>query len=103
MKLFSNPLLAAVLTLAPLSALALPPDCDVRCSESVSCSTICALPWAFEVITCGEWVDWDPSASCAPGIGSTIEEQSAAVTQDSAEGSEWVCLEPAQRSQSVEG
>ncbi|NMO17730.1 hypothetical protein HPC49_23840 [Pyxidicoccus fallax] len=101
MKLFSNPLLAAVLTLAPLSALALPPDCDVRCSETISCSTICALPWAFEVITCGEWVDWDPSASCAPSIGSTLEE-SAAVTQDSADGTEWVCREPV-RSQSVEG
>ncbi|QSQ18794.1 hypothetical protein JY651_25890 [Pyxidicoccus parkwayensis] len=96
MKLFSKPLLAAVLTLAPLSALALPQDCDLACDADSSCSLRCALPWSFQVVTCGQWVErYDPTATCAPDFDSTLEDESAAVTQDSADGSEWVCSEPA--------
>ncbi|PTL80312.1 hypothetical protein [Vitiosangium sp. GDMCC 1.1324] len=107
MKSFTKSLLAsaAVLTLMPLSALALPLDCDDACTDTTPCSDRCAIPWSFQVVTCGKWLDYDPSSSCAPGVTSTEEEESATVTQDSADGSEWECRESAQAelSQPAEG
>ncbi|WP_342380754.1 hypothetical protein NVS55_13930 [Myxococcus stipitatus] len=46
MKLISKSLFAGVsaLVLAPLSALALPPDCDEICAEFEACNTTCAVP-----------------------------------------------------------
>jgi hypothetical protein len=95
MKLLSKSLLAAVFTLAPLSALAFPTDCDVNCVSPIPCSELCAIPYYWGVTTCGQWVaSYDPTASCDPGVSSTPEDETAAVTQDSADGSEWVCRAP---------
>lgn len=57
MALLSKSLFAgvAVLALSPFSALALPQDCDVKCTASTRCSVYCAEPWSTNVITCGEW------------------------------------------------
>ncbi|MCY1015560.1 hypothetical protein [Pyxidicoccus sp. MSG2] len=107
MKLFSKSLLAAVLTLAPLSALALPPDCDVKCTGTASCSGICAKPWSVEIITCGEWVeDYGEifGGSCTPSLSPALDEEAASVGpgQDFSDESEWDCRESAQSASSSE-
>ncbi|MFP2906034.1 hypothetical protein ACLESD_13435 [Pyxidicoccus sp. 3LFB2] len=100
MNLFSKTLLAgaAALVLAPMSALALPPDCSQeRCNESTPCWLRCALPWSMQVVTCEEWVteyEWGTCASDA--LGPDEEElSSAAGQQDDSASTEWECREPA--------
>ena len=109
MKFFSKSLLAsaAVLTLAPASALALPPDCDVKCTGTASCSSICAKPWSFEVLTCGEWLaDYGDiyGGSCNPSLSPTLDEEDASVApdEDFTGDSEWDCRESAQSASSSE-
>lgn len=94
---------SAVLSLAPATALALRPDCDVSCTEHdgvvTPCSTLCTKPWSIEVVTCGQWVATYgyqyPDNTCAPSFAAP-EASCDAVAQDSEEGSEEVCREPEQ-------
>ncbi|MCP3162530.1 hypothetical protein [Myxococcus qinghaiensis] len=109
MKFFSKSVLAsfAALTLTPLSALALPPDCDVKCTGTARCSSICAKPWSFEVLTCGEWLeDYGDiyGGSCNPNFSPTLEEEAASMApdRDSADDSAWDCRETAQSASSSE-
>lgn len=88
--------LFAVLALAPLSALALPPDCDVRCVSPTPCRIVCALPWSMKVVTCGVWVsDYDPGASCGPSAtGEAREEEQLFSSEDADElDASWECSE----------
>lgn len=70
----------------------------MQCTEGTPCDIVCAKPWAFQVITCGEWVDvygdFYPGSTCKPGFSATLEEESASMARDSADGSESVCHEP---------
>ncbi|WP_147468426.1 hypothetical protein [Corallococcus interemptor] len=103
MRMLMKSLMAvsAVLTLAPTSALARWPDCDLWCTEIehsiVPCSWHCTKPFGYEFTTCGEWVAsygyQYPDAVCAPGIAAP-EASCDAMTQDSEEGSEDVCRAP---------
>lgn len=107
MKLFSKSLLAAALSLAPLSALALPPACDERCIEPVKCSSLCSKPWALEVLTCGEWLeDYGDifGGSCTPSLSPTLDEEADSVApgEDFTDDSEWDCRESAQSAASSE-
>ncbi|MFY1829404.1 hypothetical protein ACN47A_26035 [Myxococcus fulvus] len=96
MKRISKSLFAA-LALAPLSALALPPDCDVRCVSPIPCRIVCAIPWTMDVVTCGVWVeDYDPGASCVPGAtaGAREEEEPLFSSEDADEvDASWECSE----------
>ncbi|QSQ24691.1 hypothetical protein JY651_07005 [Pyxidicoccus parkwayensis] len=119
MKFFSKALFAsaAVFILAPTSALALRPDCDVTCFETTPCSTYCTKPWTSQLTTCGVWVaTWGqsyPENSCAPSLGPASDDDEAAFDeaafdeaasvvpgQDSVDGSQWVCREPASAARS---
>ncbi|MFP2926971.1 hypothetical protein ACLESO_17580 [Pyxidicoccus sp. 3LG] len=109
MKFFAKSVLASVaaLTLTPLSALALPPDCDVKCTGTARCSSICAKPWSFEVVTCGEWLeDYGDvyGGSCNPSFSPTLEEEDASMApdQDFTDDSEWDGCESAQSATSSE-
>ncbi len=86
MQLLAKTLLAsaaAALTLAPLSASALPPDCDVQCVEDPPCSLVCAVPWGTRIITCEKWFnDYELSGTCTPGAQVPPDEEEA---QSSAE------------------
>ncbi|MBZ4414722.1 hypothetical protein K8640_41560 [Myxococcus sp. XM-1-1-1] len=69
MKLMSKTLLAgfAACVLSPLSALALPPDCDVICEEFEACDTTCAVPWTTRIINCGRWqTEYHQPGTCTP-------------------------------------
>ncbi|NVJ21605.1 MULTISPECIES: hypothetical protein [Myxococcus] len=79
MKLISKSSFAGVLALvlAPLSASALPLDCDIACEEFESCSLKCAVPWTSRVITCGMWADlYHSGTTCVPTLtAEDIEEE----------------------------
>lgn len=78
MKLISKSLFAGVsaLVLAPLSALALPPDCDDICVEFEACNTTCAVPWTTRIINCGIWQDlYHQPGSCVPALAEGSEEE----------------------------
>jgi hypothetical protein len=93
MKRISKSLFAA-LALAPLSALALPPDCDVRCTSAIPCRIVCAIPWTMQVVTCGAWVaDYDPSAACAPGLTAEDREEEQLFSSEEADevDASWEC------------
>lgn len=94
MKMFPMSILAsaALCLLVPQPASAMPRFCDDVCeSPAATCLTLCAIPFQWEVTTCGEWtgtpceepVDSEPSDAMAvsePG-------------QRSDEASERVCRE----------
>ncbi|MCK8502904.1 MULTISPECIES: hypothetical protein [Myxococcus] len=95
MKRISKVLFAA-LALAPLSALALPQDCDVRCVSSTPCRIVCAIPWSMQVVTCGVWVaDYDPGAACAPGLTAETPEEAQLFSSEEADevDASWECSE----------
>ncbi|ATB51038.1 hypothetical protein [Corallococcus macrosporus] len=79
MNLFSKTLFvsaAAVLTLAPMSASALPPDCDVQCEGTPPCWLVCAVPWGMRVITCEQWInDYALGGTCTPDAQDPYEEE----------------------------
>lgn len=91
-SLFSKSLFAgvAVLFLAPMSAGALPRDCDVQCTPTSSCRLLCAV--GSSVINCGEY------GVC---VGATLQvapsEPQASVQPDSTGDADLVCREPAGR------
>lgn len=67
---------AAALILAPLSAMALPPDCDVQCVDTPSCSLVCAIPWSFRVITCEKWFnDYEVGGTCSSDAQEPSEDE----------------------------
>ncbi|WP_164016381.1 hypothetical protein [Pyxidicoccus trucidator] len=98
MNLFAKTLLAgaAALVLAPMSALALPPDCSQeRCNASTPCWIVCALPWSMQVVTCEEWVTEYEWGTCASDARDTDEDElSSAFRQDDSTHAESVCSEP---------
>ncbi|AGC44070.1 hypothetical protein MYSTI_02754 [Myxococcus stipitatus DSM 14675] len=78
MKLISKSLFAGVaaLVLSPLSASALPPDCDEICWELEACNTTCAVPWTTRIINCGIWEDqYHQPGSCQPSLSEGGEEE----------------------------
>jgi len=78
MKLISKSLFAGVaaLVLAPLSALALPPDCDEICVESEPCDTTCAVPFTSRIINCGIWQDlYHHPGTCTSTLAEGSEEE----------------------------
>ncbi|MBZ4414723.1 hypothetical protein K8640_41565 [Myxococcus sp. XM-1-1-1] len=87
--------LFAALALAPLSALALPPDCDVRCVATTPCRIVCAIPWTMQVVSCGVWVeDYDPGAACAPGLTAEAGEEPLFSSEETDEvDAAWECSE----------
>ncbi|WP_426755602.1 hypothetical protein [Myxococcus sp. Y35] len=67
---------AATLTLAPFSASALPPDCDVQCTDNPPCWLVCAVPWGMRVITCEQWFnDYELGGTCSPDAQPSSEEE----------------------------
>lgn len=86
-RLTSSILVIAASFLAPATASALPPDCDVSCDCYEPCTTKCTLPGTNKIITCGSTVyDWylcvdrcavEPpeDASTPPGAEYSEEEQ----------------------------
>ncbi len=85
----------AVLTLAPLSASALPKDCDEVCTFNTPCDTVCALPGSFKVITCGAW------DICSAAVRTDSSQQLAsAKDEQGSEDAEFVCREPRQDAKS---
>ena len=85
----------AVLTLVPLSASALPKDCDEVCTFSTPCDIVCAVPGAFRVITCGEW-----EICSASGRSDTSQQLASAKDEQGSEDAEFVCREPRQDAKS---
>ncbi|RKH00598.1 hypothetical protein D7Y13_36925 [Corallococcus praedator] len=75
---------SAVLSLAPMTAFALPPQCDDIC-WSADCDTPCGMRNRWS--TCGAW---DPGL-CVGAV--TPSEPSASVTPDEARDAEQVCSE----------
>lgn len=78
MKSISKTLFAGVaaLVLAPLSALALPQDCDDICGESEPCDTTCAVPWTSRIVNCGIWRDvYHSGTACMPTLADGSEEE----------------------------
>ena len=45
----------AALALVPVTAVALPQDCDVVCECDAPTSQVCAVPGGRKVITCNTW------------------------------------------------
>ncbi|MFP2958189.1 hypothetical protein ACLEPN_10210 [Myxococcus sp. 1LA] len=66
---------AAALTLAPMSASALPPDCDVQCVDTPPCWLVCAIPWGSRVITCEQWFNDYEFGTCTPDAQPPSEEE----------------------------
>lgn len=93
MKLLSRSLLLApVVLLAPLSASALPPDCDVQCKPTRSCTLLCTD--ISSVITCGEY------GVCSGALPVQPSEPQASVQtapESSDEASDLICREPEAR------
>ncbi|MCY1002781.1 hypothetical protein OWM54_37090 [Myxococcus sp. MISCRS1] len=88
--------LFAALALAPLSALALPPDCDARCVSPIPCRIVCAIPWTMQVVSCGVWVeDYDPGASCVPDTAAQAGEEEQMFSSEDADevDAAWECSE----------
>ncbi|AKF82342.1 hypothetical protein MFUL124B02_27330 [Myxococcus fulvus 124B02] len=88
MKRISKTLLAGLtaLVLAPLSALALPPDCDVICEEFEACDTTCAVPWTTRIINCGRWAtEYHSGTTCTPYLAAEGGEEEALMSSESSE------------------
>ncbi|MCY1002782.1 hypothetical protein OWM54_37095 [Myxococcus sp. MISCRS1] len=89
MKLMSKTLLAGFVAcvLSPLSALALPPDCDDICVEYESCDTTCAVPWSTRIITCGRWATeyHHPNPACMPSLAAEGSEEESLLSSEDAE------------------
>ncbi|AKF82343.1 hypothetical protein MFUL124B02_27335 [Myxococcus fulvus 124B02] len=95
MKRISKWLFAA-LALAPLSALALPQDCDVLCVSPIPCQIVCAIPWSTRVVSCGFWVEaYDPGASCVPSATAEAREEQQLFSSEDADevDASWECSE----------
>lgn len=84
-------LLVPAVLLAPLTASARPPDCDVQCRPTSSCTLLCSD--FTSVITCGEY------GICAATLHAEppSEPQASVQPSDTDEASEAVCREPEAR------
>ncbi|WP_163781889.1 hypothetical protein [Myxococcus vastator] len=87
----------ALVTFSPLSASALPPDCDVQCADEAPCSLVCAVPWGMRVITCERWFsDYELGGTCTPDAQLPSEEEdelsSVEPRQSNAPGMAAACL-----------
>lgn len=86
MKRISKTLLAGFTAwlLAPLSALALPPDCDVVCVEFESCDSTCAVPWGSRIINCGRWATeyHHPNPACPAALAAEGSEEESLMSSE---------------------
>lgn len=82
-------LAGAALLLTPLTASALPEDCDVACEPTTPCWVRCALPWNTTIVTCGVWVEEYSVGTCGQTLDAPAEEARAAVETQAP-----VCTEP---------
>ncbi|RYZ42029.1 MAG: hypothetical protein EOO71_09845 [Myxococcaceae bacterium] len=89
MKMISKTFLAgaAVLFLAPLTASALPLQCDQRCKPTTPCTIVCAV--GGFVITCGDY------GTCAGASRVAPSEPQASVQPTTTEDADLTCHEPA--------
>ncbi|MCP3102652.1 hypothetical protein LZ198_27630 [Myxococcus sp. K15C18031901] len=94
MNPFSKKLLlaGAALLLTPLTASALPEDCDTACEPTTPCWVRCALPWNTTIVTCGVWVEEYSVGTCGETLTAPSEEPRASV-----EPQVPVCAEPMTR------
>ncbi|NOK23109.1 hypothetical protein [Corallococcus carmarthensis] len=86
-------LAAASLFLLPLSASALPPDCDSQCKPTRSCTLLCTM--GSSVITCGEYGICSGASPVAP----SDPRASAQPAPAQADEAEPVCRAPADQAQ----
>ncbi|MBN9685102.1 MULTISPECIES: hypothetical protein [unclassified Corallococcus] len=84
-------LLASAVLLAPLTSSARPPDCDVQCGPTRSCTLLCTE--FSSVITCGEY------GACAATIQAEPSSELQASAPAQADDAEAVCRAPADQAQ----
>ncbi|GEN09157.1 hypothetical protein SAMN05443572_105411 [Myxococcus fulvus] len=90
MKLVSKTLLAGFTAwvLSPLSALALPPDCDEICVEFEACDTTCAVPWTTRIINCGRWeTEYHQPGACTPSLAAEEGEEESLMSSEEVDAS----------------
>ncbi|MCP3064897.1 hypothetical protein LXT21_39610 [Myxococcus sp. K38C18041901] len=76
------------LVLSPLSALALPPDCDVICADFEACDTTCAVPWTTRIINCGRWeTEYHQPGMCTPSLAAEGNEEESLMSSEDVDAS----------------